>query len=80
MYYEREYEMSNTKNQPAFPGTSEFPNWQQNTGLTKREYAAIEIMAGLTASERGCAVDAQSRAGLAVFAADALLKALKEGK
>jgi hypothetical protein len=69
-----------TKDEPAFPGTSEFPTWQQNAGLTKREYAAIMISAGLHSHPSMNEENNKYLARWAVEGADALLKALEEGK
>ena len=61
-------------NDPAFPTTLS----KNPLGMTKREYAAIQIMAGYAASvEEGLAkVSADTRAQWAVAEADALFTEL----
>lgn len=75
-------------NEPAFPrqateGWNQYGPlaamrpWAPQTGLTKREYAAIHIMAGYSANASDTMVpNTKERAEWAVQEADALLAAL----
>lgn len=64
------------KSSPAFPFAENYPrDLTFQMGLTKREYAAIAIMAGLMAYP-GSSATAESFAPSAVSAADALLAEL----
>jgi hypothetical protein len=47
-------------------------------GLTKREYAAIHILAGMASELRRGVYDAETTSSISVKAADELLKQLKE--
>lgn len=73
-----------SKNDPAFPHTSPSPHgWQvtgqmesHHFGLTKRERAAIDMMAALI-SRNGTAGGWEKYAGAAVCAADDLIAELE---
>ena len=61
-------------NEPAFPEPKGV-YVQSDSGMTKREYAAIAIMAGY-ASDPECKYDSTTKAQWAVEEADALLREL----
>lgn len=78
--------MSNADNKdmPAQPTgpikTGQAPNelWLDSKGLTKREYAAIHIMAGISANGDLSAESVEQEAKWAVASADAVLKKLDD--
>jgi hypothetical protein len=74
--------MGSDPHQPAFPNAWEETNEHGvkfpfvTNGLTKREYFAVQALAGLLA-QSPCSASAEQFAQEAVRAADALIKALE---